>query len=53
MRGPLNRGHLNIPMNTGRCEHRSAPQEKCPQCLSLWGPLGDTPPISNKTFLGP
>ena len=19
------------------------PKEKCPQCLSLWGPLGDTP----------
>ena len=24
-----------------------------PSCLSLWGPLGDTPPIRNKTFLGP
>ena len=22
-------------------------------CLSLWGPLGDTPPIRNKTLMGP
>ena len=21
-------------------KHRSAPKEKCPECLSLWGPLG-------------
>ena len=40
------RGHSSM-------KHRSAPKEKCPQCLSLWGPLGDTPPIRNRIFLGP
>ena len=34
-------------------KHRSAPKEKCPLCLSLWAPLGDTPPIRNKRFMGP
>ena len=33
--------------------HRSAPKEKCPWCLSLWGPLGDTPPIRNDLFMSP
>ena len=33
--------------------HRSAPMEKCPECLSLRGPLGDTPPIRNTTLMGP
>ena len=34
-------------------KHRNAPKEKCPKCLSLWGPLGDTPPLRNRLFLGP
>ena len=34
-------------------KHRSAPKQKCPWYLSLWGPLGDTPPIRNIPFLGP
>ena len=34
-------------------KHKSAPKEKCPKCLSLRGPLGDTPPIRNKTLMGP
>ena len=29
------------------------PLRRCPLCLSLWGPLGDTPPIRNNTLLGP
>ena len=34
-------------------KHRSASQEKCHSCVSLWGPLGHTPPSINKTLLGP
>ena len=34
-------------------KHRSAPKEKCPSCLSRWGPLGDTQTIRNKMFIGP
>ena len=34
-------------------KHRSAPEEKCPWCVSLWGPLGDIPPSGNKPFMGP
>ena len=44
--------HRRSPAQTSM-KHRGAPEEKCPQCLSLWGPLGDTPPIRNKTLLGP
>ena len=33
-------------------KHRSAPKEKCPSCLCLWGSLGDTPSIRNKRFAG-
>ena len=33
-------------------KHRRAPKEKWPLCLSPWGPLGDTPPVRNKLFLG-
>ena len=31
-------------------KHRSVPKEKCPSCLSLWVPLGDTPSNRNKTL---
>ena len=34
-------------------KRRSAPKEKCPRCLSLRGPLGDTPPNRDRLFLGP
>ena len=34
-------------------KHRSALQEKCPECLSRWGALGDTPQIRNEMFAGP
>ena len=34
-------------------KHRSAPKEKRPWRLSLWGPLGETPPIRNHIFLDP
>ena len=34
-------------------QHRSAPKEQCPQCLSMRGPLGDTPPTRNQTVMGP
>ena len=34
-------------------KHKGVPKEKCPSCLPLWGPLGNSPPIRNKTFLGP
>ena len=34
-------------------KHISAPREKCPLCVSPWGPLGDTPRVRNETFLGP
>ena len=34
-------------------KHRSVPKEKCPQCLSLRGPLGDTPPVRSKRFMSP
>ena len=34
-------------------KHRSAPKEKWPWCLSLGGPLGDTPSIRSDIFLGP
>ena len=33
--------------------HRSAPKEKCPWYVSMWGPLGDTPPIRNQKLMGP
>ena len=29
------------------------PKEKCPSCLFLWGPLGDTPPIRSELFSVP
>ena len=32
-------------------KHRSAPKERCPSCLSLWGPLGDAPPIRNNVMI--
>ena len=44
--------HPRAPLPFSR-KHRSAPKEKCTWCLSLWGLLGDTPPIRNRTFLGP
>ena len=34
-------------------KHRSAPEEKCPWCLSLWGRMGDTPPLRNILSPGP
>ena len=34
-------------------KHSSAPKQKCPWRLSLWGPLGHTPPFRNQLFMGP
>ena len=34
-------------------KHRSAPKEKGPQCLPLWGPLGDTPTLREQPILVP
>ena len=43
----------NIQHYTITCITEVPPKEKRSECLSLWGPLGDTPPIRNNMFLGP
>ena len=48
-RSPLCR----VTLWEGSMKHRSVPKEKCPQCSSLWGSLGDTPPLRNRQSLGP
>ena len=41
----------DAPVRSAR--HRSAPEERCSWCLSLWGPLGDTHPVRNIILMGP